>query len=611
MASSQVTATVIQELLEELHARYRTLRSGAVADYIPELALVDPECFAIALATTDGRLYLVGDTEVPFTIQSISKPFAYGLALELLSEDYMHRKVGVEPTGEAFNAISLDPESGIPRNPMINAGAIATTAQIRRHAGEGAEAQLLAYFSELAGRPLGIDASVYASERDTGHRNRAISHLLRNGLVIEEDPELGLDLYFRQCAIQVTCRDLAVMAATLACQGRNPFSAAQPLRREATTRLLALMGTCGMYDYAGHWLHDVGMPAKSGVTGGVLAVVPGRLGLAIWSPRLDRFGNSVRGIAVCEELSRRLDLHLYDQNPASQNPIRHCSSGRERQSRRWRPSAEAEQLAAAGGRLQVLQAQGVLDFAATEQLLATLERITASADLVVLDLARVFDLQASCLPMLARQFTLLEERGITVLLCRAEAIGALEAGGTQLRWFPSLDLALEAGENALLEKLGAAAPTGGLISSGDTLLDRLHARHREVIAPLLQNRDFAAGDTVMRLGETSEAFYIAREGLFETTISLDRFNGTAGQSRMATFSPGMCFGEIGFLTGQPRSADVVCTSGGSCWELERSRFCDLQQRDPEAAMQLMVAILGELGLKLARTSLQLSLLEHH
>jgi anti-anti-sigma regulatory factor len=143
-----------------------------------------------------------------------------------------------------------------------------------------------------------------------------------------------------------------------------------------------------------------------------------------------------------------------------------------------RPSAEAEQLAAAGGRLQVLQAQGVLDFAATEQLLATLERITASADLVVLDLARVFDPQASCLPMLARQFTLLEERGITVLLCRAEAIGALEAGATQLRWFPSLDLALEAGENALLEKLRAAAPTGGPVSSGDTLLDRLHARHR-------------------------------------------------------------------------------------------------------------------------------------
>jgi glutaminase len=213
--------------------------------------------------------------------------------------------------------------------------------------------------------------------------------------------------------------------------------------------------------------------------------------------------------------------------------------------------------------------------------------------------------------MLARQFAILAERGITLLLCRAEAIGALEAGAAQLRWFPSLDLALEAGENALLEKLRAGAPTGGPAITSDTLLDRLQARHREVIAPLLQIRDFAAGDAVMRRGESSEALFIAREGLFETTISLDRLNGAAGQSRLATFSPGICFGEIGFLTGQPRSADVVCSTGGSCWELGRGRFTDLQQRDPEAAMQLMVAILGELGVKLARTSLQLSLLEHH
>ncbi|MFM9103208.1 MAG: glutaminase A, partial [Cyanobium sp.] len=310
-------AAAIQELLEELHQRHRDDRGGAVADYIPELARADPDGFGIALATPDGRVYTVGDTAVPFTIQSISKPFVYGLALDRLFGEQMARKVGVEPSGEAFNAISLDPVSGIPRNPMINAGAIATTAQIRRQAGERAEDQLLAVFSGLAGNPLSVDQAVYASERDTGHRNRAISHLLRNAGVIEEDPELGLDLYFRQCAITVTCRDLAVMAATLACQGRQPLSGERLLSRDSAIRMLALMGTCGMYDYAGHWLHDVGMPAKSGVAGGVLAVVPGRLGLAVWSPRLDRYGNSVRGIAVCEELSGRLGLHLYDQNPAS------------------------------------------------------------------------------------------------------------------------------------------------------------------------------------------------------------------------------------------------------------------------------------------------------
>jgi glutaminase len=610
MAPNPTNASAIQELLEEVHGRYRGLSDGAVANYIPELARADPDGFGLALATADGRLYAVGDTDVPFTIQSISKPFAYGLALQLLSEEHMQRKVGVEPSGEAFNAISLDPTTGIPRNPMINAGAIATTAQIRGHAGEAAEEQLLAFFSALAGHPLQIDPAVYASERDTGHRNRAISHLLRNANVIEEEPELGLDLYFRQCAISVTCRDLAVMAATLACQGRNPFTGAQPLTRTATTRLLALMGTCGMYDYAGHWLHNVGMPAKSGVAGGVLAVVPGRLGLAIWSPRLDRFGNSVRGIAVCEELSRRLELHLYDQNPASQNPIRRCTSSRERQSRRWRPPAEVEQLAAAGERLQVLQAQGVLDFAASEQLLARLERIAATADLVVLDLARVIGVPASCLPMLARQFSLLAERGITLLLCRAEAIGSLstECGG--VRWFPNLDLALEAGEDALLAQISAATSSGGGADVSDTLLDRLSAEHRGVITPLLVPCQFAPGETVMRRGDCSEALFIARDGLFETTLSLDGSGDGQGRSRLATFSPGMCFGEIGFLTGQPRSADVVCQTGGHCWQLARASFTELQRRNPETAIQLLVAILAELGVKLARTSQQLSLIEN-
>ena len=315
MPSPEFTATAIQNLIEEVHHRLRGRREGKVAGYIPELAKADPEDFGIVVATADGHIYAVGDSDKEFTIQSISKPFAYGLALKLLGREHMHAKVGVEPSGEAFNAISLDPVSGIPRNPMINAGAIATAAQIWQHDPEAAEATLLGFLSDLAGRPLHVDENVYISERDTGHRNRAISHLLRNFNVIESDPEGGLDLYFRQCAIAVSCRDLAIMAASLACQGRNPISGADPLNADHTIQMLALMGSCGMYDYAGQWLHDVGMPAKSGVGGGVLAVVPGRLGVAVYSPRLDPFGNSVRGIEVCEELSKRLGLHLYNQNP--------------------------------------------------------------------------------------------------------------------------------------------------------------------------------------------------------------------------------------------------------------------------------------------------------
>ena len=329
---SDSTSAAIKALLEEVFQRCRPLQSGAVADYIPELAKADPEQFGIAIATATGRIYTLGDTDTAFTIQSISKPFAYGLALQLLGEAALQRKVGVEPSGEAFNAISLDAASGIPRNPMINAVAIATAAQIQRHLGAAAEDKLLQFFSSLAGRTLTIDTSVYQSEAETGHRNRAISHLLRNFEVIEETPEAGLDLYFRQCSINVTCQDLALMAATLACQGRHPRTQEQVLTREQVVPMLALMGTCGMYDYAGQWLYDVGMPAKSGVAGGVLAVIPGRLGLAVYSPRLDAYGNSVRGIAVCQELSRRFALHLFDQDPASRPTIRRIACGVDLQS---------------------------------------------------------------------------------------------------------------------------------------------------------------------------------------------------------------------------------------------------------------------------------------
>jgi glutaminase len=268
-------SSVIQEVIATLFHELQDCREGEVATYIPELAKADPEAFGIVMTTVDGRTYAMGDVDIPFTIQSISKPFLYGLALETLSQELMHTKVGVEPSGDAFNAISLDPQSGIPRNPMINAGAIATTAQVWHHDPQGAEERTLAFFSALAGRPLAVDEAVYRSERDTGHRNRAISHLLRNAAVIEHAPEEGLDLYFRQCAIAVTCRDLAVMAATLACQGRHPLTGAQPLTPSTTTSLLAVMGSCGMYDFAGQWLYDVGLPAKSGARppgpGGVFA----------------------------------------------------------------------------------------------------------------------------------------------------------------------------------------------------------------------------------------------------------------------------------------------------------------------------------------------------
>src|SRR6185295_11545469 len=231
------------------------------------------------------------------------------------------QKVGVEPTGDAFNSISLEPGTGRPRNPMINAGAIATAGLIGGRADKRIN-RLLETFGAYAGRPLTLDEAVFNSENETGHRNRAIGHMLRNFDILTSDPIPVVELYFKQCSISVTCRDLATMAATLANHGINPLTGKQALRGEYVESVLSVMETCGMYDFAGEWVYKVGMPAKSGVAGGVIAVLPGQLGIGVFSPRLDARGNSVRGIRVCEELSRRFDLHLLNRPGVGRSVIR-------------------------------------------------------------------------------------------------------------------------------------------------------------------------------------------------------------------------------------------------------------------------------------------------
>jgi len=241
----------IQRYLDDLHRRHAAHREGQLATYIPELARADPSHFGICLATSDGHVYEVGDTRVPFTIQSISKPFAYGLALGDRGRKHVLAKVGVEPSGEAFNSIRLSADSGRPLNPMVNAGAIATTSLVAGDSPGDRLHRLLATLSLYAGRPLELDLAVYRSERETGHRNRAIAHLLRNFSILDDDPEGPLDLYFQQCSIAVTCLDLSLMAATLANGGVHPLTRERAIRSELVSSVLSVMTTCGMYDYAG------------------------------------------------------------------------------------------------------------------------------------------------------------------------------------------------------------------------------------------------------------------------------------------------------------------------------------------------------------------------
>lgn len=328
--------------LTRLYEEVKTLRDGAVATYIPELAKANPDHFGICLVTATGSVYEVGDSQVPFTIQSISKPFMYGLALEDNGRESVLKKVGVEPTGDAFNSISLESKTGRPRNPMINAGAIATTGLIAGKTPEIRFQRMLTALGLYAGRALEMDHSVYRSESQTGHRNRAIGHMLRNFEILESDPDPVVELYFQQCSVSVTCRDLAVMAATLANRGVNPVTGKQALRGEYVESVLSVMETCGMYDFAGQWVYAVGMPAKSGVSGGIIAVLPGQLGIGVYSPPLDAQGNSVRGIRVCQDLSRYLDLHLLNRPNVGRMTIRRRLTGSVFTSNRVRAKGQGE-----------------------------------------------------------------------------------------------------------------------------------------------------------------------------------------------------------------------------------------------------------------------------
>lgn len=308
--------------LRELHREVSALEAGRVADYIPELARADPEWFGIAIATVDGRVFEVGASRQRFTIQSVSKPFTYGLALEEWGIDHVLSKVGVEPTGEAFNAVVLDEASRRPYNPMVNAGAIAVADLIPGRGATERLHRLLATFRRYVGHAeVPVDMPTFMSERTTGHRNRAIGHLMRGSGMLEDRIDETLDLYFQQCAVLVSCRDMAVMAATLANHGENPFTGERAVPPQFVKHILSVMYTCGMYDSAGEWAYRVGLPAKSGVSGGILAVVPGQAGIAVFSPRVDAHGTSLRGVRVCEALSARYGLHLFGDQRCSGSPL--------------------------------------------------------------------------------------------------------------------------------------------------------------------------------------------------------------------------------------------------------------------------------------------------
>lgn len=386
----------MQRYLDQICAEHAGCTEGELASYIPELAGVNPDGFGMSLSSADGHVYESGDAATEFTIQSISKPLTYALALHQLGEAAVDARIGVEPSGEAFNEISVDRTTKTPKNPMINAGAIAAVSLI-----QGADADerfecIRDFYSACAGRSLQLDEQVYRSEKATGSRNRAIAYMLESFGILDGDPDEVLDVYFRQCSLLVTSTDLARIGATLARGGVNPMTGRRVTDNIVVQRTLSVMVTCGMYDAAGDWVTGVGLPAKSGVGGGIMAVLPGQLGIGVYSPRLDAKGNSVRGVLVCRSLSRRLGLHFLTVSRESRSTIR----------------AVYEPV----DNVRVYEIHGDLLFAGAEQVLRTVSRECGRLDVAVLDVSRLDTINDPARELLASMSSALRDQGKTGLL---------------------------------------------------------------------------------------------------------------------------------------------------------------------------------------------------
>jgi glutaminase len=594
-AERAIAASPIQAYLERLHRRFAGLSTGKVATYIPELSKADPAAFGIVIATVDGHVYEVGATSQTFTLQSISKPLVYGAALEDRGRDRVERAIGVEPSGDAFNSISLEPVTGRPRNPMINAGAIATAALIGGASAEARLARVVDAISAYAGRPLAIDDAVYRSELETGHRNRAIGHMLRNYDIVEEDPTAALDLYFKQCSLLVDCRDLALMAATLANGGVNPVSGQRAVNAEFIQSILSVMTTCGMYDSSGEWVYRVGMPAKSGVGGGIIAVLPGQLGIGVYSPALDERGNSARGVQVCQTISSELGLHfLQPPRPAMATQRARYSLAGVRSKRR-RSAAESALLDQFGARALVFELQGDLRFSTIEPLLRDITGHGAELDLILLDFKRVTHADEAATRLLEQLVGCCSARGQHVMLTRVRR-DLLAGFGTELdpraaRAFsfqPQLDFGIEWCENGLLARHAA----GRAIAAIGSLAEHRFFAGASIddiawLAARVGRCQFDAGAMLVRRGDPSDTIYLLQRGEVSVVVGLP----AGGVKRLATLSAGMVFGESALLVGGQRSADVRADTAVECWTLGIEDFAALERERPALAIRLLKNLL--------------------
>lgn len=606
VAKAALLETPLLRFLNHTHCALAPLRDGEVPSYIPELSKVEPDQFGIALATTDGHVYETGDTAVPFTIQSISKAMVFALALDTLGAEQVEAAIGVEPSGDAFNSIRLTADNR-PFNAMVNAGAIACSGLLADAVGADAFPLIAATLGRFAGRPLEGDEAVFLSERATGDRNRAIAYLLRNYGGIRGTVDDVLDVYFRQCSLLVTARDLAVMGATFANHGVNPITGETVASPYAIARTLAVMSSSGMYDFAGEWIYRVGVPAKSGVGGGILAALPSQLGLGTFSPRLDAHGNSVRGIKTCERISEAFDLHLLSRRDDVHACVLADYDFRTVPAKPGRQQREEEILAARPGAIRVLELAGKLSFASMDYVSRRLSDPAQVPEFLILNLHRVTTITDAAMSLLLDMLEHQLPSAATTVVAGVDAgapvaprVWALKNQGARVRIFPTYEAAVEWAEDQIIYRHGGF-PERSLDSDlgRQALLLGLSAPEVAELGRLCSRAVYAPATEIMAMDAPSTKVYFLLRGVVSAR---DRHD-----TRIDTLIPGMAFGELALID-QPRAARVRSDTEAICMELPIDQFRAFQDTHPRAAERIIRNLAVLLAGRIRRATARIEML---
>lgn len=620
----------LSEMLENL----RPMTSGTVNPVTEVATSPDINKVGLTITTVNGHQYSSGDTDHKFAIQSIAKVFAYGLALDDLGPTEVGKKVDVEPSGDPFNEISLQQNTGRPANPMINAGAIATVGLIKGKGGTDRITRISRHMKLAAeGSPgdLDINRTVYHAENIGGHRNRALAWLLRSFEIIDSDPEPVVQDYFLECSTDITTENLSMMAATLANKGVNPVTGREVFSEETTRQVLAVMMTCGMYDAAGNWMIDIGLPAKSGVDGGIMVVVPGQLGIGVYSAPLDNHGNSVRGAAAIRRVTRDLGLHYADAAPLGGSTLRAHYSLADASLGVVRSTELSRITSQFGDRCQILEVSGDLGFAETETMARTIVEMEEDVSMVIIDFQGVDDYGRAAILMLASLTSSWRDNGKDIIFIDwgeslveslleytsvrddlylpdpREKAKAASAGQIDLPWDAESIEAEITGEFRLFDNRSAALEWAELrlaqryareiLQTDDSprepetapVFEFLNDRDVNELSGYMELRSYTADTVIRRVGQPFGGLYFVRSGRVELAAE---GQGDA-RYRHVYLSPGTTFGEFALSYTGRQLTTIRAVDDVEVLVLSAQKIASIEKTNPQLAIRLWTAIARE------------------